>query len=81
MARGLPTGERDRLTEPLYDDPHQRHWFAGLAIVKKIMEDHGGELILEDPGVGGAKVSLWLPESPPAAEPENQAPKVAVNGA
>ncbi len=30
----------------------------GLAIVKKIMEDHGGELRLEDRDGGGARVTL-----------------------
>ena len=32
----------------------------GLAIVRKIMEDHGGEVLLEDNEGGGAKVSLVL---------------------
>ena len=30
----------------------------GLAIVKKIMEDHGGHLVLDDREGGGARVSL-----------------------
>jgi two-component system nitrogen regulation sensor histidine kinase NtrY len=30
----------------------------GLAIVKKIMEDHQGELLLEDAEGGGARVRL-----------------------
>jgi two-component system nitrogen regulation sensor histidine kinase NtrY len=30
----------------------------GLAIVKKIMEDHLGELLLEDTEGGGARVTL-----------------------
>ena len=30
----------------------------GFAIVKKIMEDHKGQLILEDSSTGGAKVTL-----------------------
>jgi two-component system nitrogen regulation sensor histidine kinase NtrY len=29
-----------------------------LAIVKKIMEDHNGDLVLEDRDQGGARVSL-----------------------
>ena len=34
----------------------------GLAIVKKIMEDHGGELTLDDRPEGGAVVRLIFAE-------------------
>ena len=45
---GLPGGEeRERLTEP-YVTHKQKGTGLGLAIVKKIMEDHGGGLVLED---------------------------------
>ena len=33
----------------------------GLAIVRKIMEDHGGDLRLEDGPEEGARVSLLFP--------------------
>jgi two-component system nitrogen regulation sensor histidine kinase NtrY len=56
---GLPTDQRDRLTEP-YVTTRAKGTGLGLAIVKKIMEDHGGELKLED-GPGGARVSLIFP--------------------
>jgi two-component system nitrogen regulation sensor histidine kinase NtrY len=40
----------------------------GLAIVKKIMEDHSGELVLSDRAEGGAKVALvFAGEAPSAA--------------
>jgi two-component system nitrogen regulation sensor histidine kinase NtrY len=45
----------------------------GLAIVKKIMEDHGGALILEDRAEGGARVSLALPAlGTPTERPESE---------
>ncbi|MBO39833.1 MAG: two-component sensor histidine kinase [Rhodospirillaceae bacterium] len=55
---GLPTGdERDRITEP-YVTTREKGTGLGLAIVRKIMEDHGGELVLEDLPEGGAVISL-----------------------
>jgi len=64
---GLPGGEeRDRLTEP-YVTHKVKGTGLGLAIVKKIMEDHGGRLVIEDAPPGpdgtahGARVSLVLP--------------------
>jgi two-component system nitrogen regulation sensor histidine kinase NtrY len=54
---GLPQQERDRLTEP-YVTTRAGGTGLGLAIVKKIMEDHGGELRLEDREGGGARATL-----------------------
>jgi two-component system, NtrC family, nitrogen regulation sensor histidine kinase NtrY len=54
---GLPHRERDRLTEP-YVTTRAGGTGLGLAIVKKIMEDHGGELRLDDRDGGGAHVTL-----------------------
>jgi two-component system nitrogen regulation sensor histidine kinase NtrY len=56
-GRGLPEQGRERLTEP-YVTTRARGTGLGLAIVKKIMEDHGGLLILEDNDGGGASVRL-----------------------
>jgi two-component system nitrogen regulation sensor histidine kinase NtrY len=52
----------------------------GLAIVKKIMEDHQGELLLEDREAGGARVTLVFAGDPhpslrsPAADPAELSP-------
>lgn len=59
-GKGLPTVDRDRLTEP-YVTTRAKGTGLGLAIVKKIMEDHGGRLVLEDRPGGGARVSLVFP--------------------
>ncbi len=56
-GKGLPANDRDRLTEP-YVTSREKGTGLGLAIVRKIMEDHGGELILEDRAAGGAVVRL-----------------------
>ena len=59
---GLPAAEeRARLTEP-YVTHKPKGTGLGLAIVKKIMEDHGGALMLEDNDHGpGALATLILP--------------------
>ena len=54
---GLPVEMRDRLVEP-YVTTRSKGTGLGLAIVKKIMEDHSGELVLEDGSDGGACVRL-----------------------
>ncbi len=59
-GRGLPVEERERLAEP-YVTTRAKGTGLGLAIVKKIMEDHGGSLLLDDRPGGGAVVSLLWP--------------------
>ena len=56
-GKGLPRQDRERLTEP-YVTTRAKGTGLGLAIVKKIMEDHEGELVLEDREAGGARVTL-----------------------
>ncbi|WP_366656314.1 PAS domain-containing sensor histidine kinase [Fodinicurvata sp. EGI_FJ10296] len=77
-GRGLPTDERDRLTEP-YVTTRDKGTGLGLAIVKKIMEDHGGRLVLEDNSEEkGAIVRMVFPkiETPaPAREIDPQGPE------
>ena len=59
---GLPQEDRARLTEP-YVTHKPKGTGLGLAIVKKIMEDHGGRLMLDDrpDGPGRGAPSLVLP--------------------
>ncbi len=54
---GLPQEERHRLTEP-YVTTREKGTGLGLAIVKKIMEEHGGGVVLADRPTGGARVTL-----------------------
>ncbi|MCR6632171.1 MAG: PAS domain-containing sensor histidine kinase [Magnetospirillum sp.] len=67
-GKGLPAENRDRLTEP-YMTTRAKGTGLGLAIVKKIMEDHGGDLYLEDAPGGGARVGLIFRETEPPAAP------------
>ncbi|MEI9981780.1 MAG: PAS domain-containing sensor histidine kinase [Aliidongia sp.] len=56
-GKGLPKEGRENLTEP-YVTTRAKGTGLGLAIVKKIMEDHAGELVLQDGANGGASVNL-----------------------
>jgi two-component system nitrogen regulation sensor histidine kinase NtrY len=71
-GKGFPAENRERLTEP-YMTTREKGTGLGLAIVKKIMEDHHGELVLEDREGGGAKVRLVFTLSEAAgAEDEDE---------
>jgi len=54
---GLPKDHDQDITDP-YVTTRTQGTGLGLAIVLKIMEDHGGTLVLEDADQGGARVSL-----------------------
>ncbi|MCW5751413.1 MAG: PAS domain-containing sensor histidine kinase [Alphaproteobacteria bacterium] len=61
-GRGLPRENRERLTEP-YVTTRAKGTGLGLAIVKKIMEEHGGGLVLGDSEIGGARIEIVFPRA------------------
>ncbi|MEQ8405268.1 MAG: HAMP domain-containing protein [Oceanicaulis sp.] len=65
---GWPTPDKSRLTEP-YMTTREKGTGLGLAIVRRVMEDHGGRLELDDPadGANGAVVRLAFPLLEPDA--------------
>jgi two-component system nitrogen regulation sensor histidine kinase NtrY len=69
---GLPAKDRDRLTEP-YVTTREKGTGLGLAIVKRIMEEHGGGLLIQDaPGHRGAQVALQFDRSDFSEQPPTQ---------
>ncbi len=67
---GLPRESRASLTDP-YVTTRAEGTGLGLAIVRKIMEDHGGELVLEDRKGGGARVILLFNTAQSGSMQEN----------
>ena len=70
---GLPDGPPERLTEP-YVTTRDKGTGLGLAIVKKIIDDHGGRLILDDRPDGGTRVRLILDVEAASPHQESTAP-------
>jgi len=71
-GRGLPAEPVERLTEP-YVTTRAQGTGLGLAIVKKIMEEHGGSLVLSNRAEGGARIDLVFPAVPGVAAEERAA--------
>lgn len=81
-GRGLPETQRDRLTEP-YITTRAKGTGLGLAIVKRIMEQHDGDLQLDDRAPAGnsgddaltysrgARITLILPIRTESPETDN----------
>jgi two-component system nitrogen regulation sensor histidine kinase NtrY len=75
---GLPE-DRARLFEP-YVTTREKGTGLGLPIVKKIIEEHGGTLVLtdaeplDDTGHRGARAEVTLPLAPSTAIPDSEEP-------
>jgi two-component system nitrogen regulation sensor histidine kinase NtrY len=82
---GLPKQNRSRLLEPYVTTKGRKGTGLGLAIVQKIVEQHGGNLALDDAPPApdgeqttGARLSITLPLGRTAAGPteqQNEAPE------
>lgn len=68
-------GIREDGTKPIFDrfaaaDGNRQHGARlGLALVKAIVEAHGGSVVVRDRAGGGAIVELWLPRQGSRPEP------------
>ncbi len=71
-GKGLPLDLLPRLTEP-YVTTRAKGTGLGLAIARKVMEDHGGEIRIENRPEGGARVALVWPAAAAAPVARGQA--------
>lgn len=62
---GVAEGHRDRIFDVLYTT-RAKGTGLGLALCKKIIDRHGGEIRLEPPNGSGARFRVWLPTPAPA---------------
>jgi two-component system nitrogen regulation sensor histidine kinase NtrY len=71
---GLPVEGRDKLLEP-YVTTRKKGTGLGLAIVRKILEDHGGNLVLGDAEGGGALIRAeFACDAGPASRDQRRRP-------
>jgi signal transduction histidine kinase len=66
---GIPEEVRHRIFEPFFTTKASGTGL-GLAVVKRIVEGHGGEVAVSSPPGGGTVFALRFPFAPPAAEKE-----------
>ena len=65
---GLPAASREKLFSPLYTTK-QKGTGIGLALTKRIVEEHGGYITVEDVMTGGSRFRVVLPAGASAATP------------
>ena len=64
---GIPEEIRENLFQPFVSYGKETGIGLGLTVVRKIMENHGGEVAVESSGPGGTVFRLSLPATVPAA--------------
>jgi two-component system nitrogen regulation sensor histidine kinase NtrY len=76
---GLDESIKDRVTEP-YVTTHGKGSGLGLAIVNKIMDDHGGKLLIENADGGGVLVRLVFHDALTTPEAANDSESKPADG-
>ncbi|MDH4229210.1 MAG: ATP-binding protein [Nitrospirota bacterium] len=61
---GVPAGIREKIFHPFFTTRADGTGL-GLPIATKVVEGHGGRMLLESPHAGGARFVVWLPCSGP----------------
>ncbi len=74
-GKGIPESQKEKVFDLLYSTKGSRGAGFGLAITKKIVEEHGGEITLDSTPGTGTKFSIRLPvrTTPPESEYDDYA--------
>jgi len=59
-GRGIDPADAKKIFEPFFTT-RVRGWGLGLAVVRSILQDHGGRIELDTPSGGGAAFDVYLP--------------------
>jgi signal transduction histidine kinase len=71
-GRGIPDAIRDQLFEPFISHGKENGTGLGLTVVQKIVQDHGGDVIVEKTSPEGTVFRLLLPLSSSGPKPGNK---------
>jgi signal transduction histidine kinase len=66
-GRGIPGGIRDTLFEPFISQGKENGTGLGLTVVQKIVQDHGGEVVVERTSPEGTVFRVTIPHPAPAS--------------
>jgi signal transduction histidine kinase len=69
-GRGIPETIRDQMFEPFISYGKENGTGLGLTVVQKIMQDHGGDVAVEQTSAEGTVFRLLLPLGSSESEPE-----------
>jgi signal transduction histidine kinase len=67
-GRGIPESIRDKLFEPFVSVGKENGTGLGLTVVQKIVQDHGGDIVVENTSQMGTVFRLTLPLSSSSAK-------------
>jgi signal transduction histidine kinase len=83
-GKGIPEAVRGRLFEPFVSFGKENGTGLGLTVVQKIMQDHGGDVVVESTSSEGTVFKLTLPlhamPEPVATGPASQLQKSSAGG-
>jgi len=60
-GRGIPEAVREKLFEPFVSFGKENGTGLGLTVVQKIVQDHGGDVVVEKTSLEGTTFRLTLP--------------------
>jgi len=70
-GHGIPAAIRSRLFEPFVSEGKENGTGLGLTVVQKIVQDHGGEVVVEKTSEEGTVFKLQMPLAS-SAYPDNR---------